>query len=77
MIPTPNLINGELYAILHKLAIPSEKRYSKDLYNRHFIIHVARTIQKKLPDHIINASENETDYILRIDLPIEKKGLIV
>ena len=67
MIPTQNLINGELYAILHKLVIPSEKRYSKDLYNRHFIIQVARTMQKKLPDHLINASETETEYILRID----------
>ena len=77
MKPTQNLINGELYAILHKLAFPLEKRYSKEFYNRHFIIHVARTIQKKLPDHVINASETTTDYILRIDLPIEKKGLIV
>lgn len=77
MKTTPKLINGELYAILHKLAIPSEKRFSKDLYNRHFIIQVARTIQKKLPDHVINASENESEYILRIDLPKEKKGLII
>ena len=77
MKPTQKLINGELYAILHKLAFPLEKRYSKDFYNRHFIIQVARTIQKKLPDHIINASENETEYILRIDLPTEKKGLII
>ena len=76
MKTTPKLINGELYAILHKLAIPSEKRYSKSFYNRHFIIQVARTIQKKLPDHVINASETTTDYILRIDLPTEKKGLI-
>ncbi|WP_026866613.1 hypothetical protein [Jeotgalicoccus marinus] len=76
MKTTQNLINGEIYAILHKLAIPSEKRYSKDLYNRHFIFQVARTIQKKLPDHLINASETETEYILRIDSPKEKKGLI-
>ena len=77
MKTTPKLINGELYAILHKLVIPSEKRYSKDLYNRRFIINVARTIQKKLPDHVINASETKDEYILRIDLPIEKKGLII
>ena len=76
MKPTQNLINGELYAILHKLAFPLEKRYSKEFYNRHFIIHVARTLQNELPDHVINASETTTDYILRIDLPIEKKGLI-
>ena len=76
MKPTQNLINGELYAILHKLAIPSEKRYSKEFYNRHFIIHVARTLQNELHDHVINASETTTDYILRIDLPTEKKGLI-
>ena len=77
MIPTPNLINGELYAILHKLAIPSEKRYSKDFYDRKFFIHVARTIQNRLPSHVITASETKDEYILRIDLPIEKKGLIV
>ena len=77
MIPTPNLINGELYAILHKLAIPSEKRYSKDFYDRKFFIHVARTIQNRLPSHVITASETKDEYILRIDLPIEKKGLII
>ena len=77
MKTTPKLINGELYAILHKLAIPSEKRYSKEFYNRHFIIHVARMLQNELPSHVITASETKDEYILRIDLPIEKKGLIV
>ena len=67
MNTTPNLINGELYAILHKLVIPSEKRYSKDLYNRHFIIQVARTLQNELPYHVITASETKDEYILRID----------
>ena len=67
MKPTQNLINGELYAILHKLAIPSEKRYSKDFYDRKFFINVARTLQNELPDHVINASENKSEYILRID----------
>ena len=76
MKTTPNLIRGELYNILHRLVIPAEKRYSKEFYNRHFIIHVARTLQNELPDHVINASETTTDYILRIDLPTEKKGLI-
>ena len=46
MKPTQNLINGELYAILHKLAFPS---------------------------HVITASETKDEYILRIDLPIERK----
>lgn len=76
MKTTPNLIRGELYTILHKLVIPSEKRYSKSFYNRHFIIQVARTLQNRLPEHLINASETETEYILRIDSPKEKKGLI-
>ena len=76
MKTTPNLIRGELYNILNKLLIPSEKRYSKDFYNRHFIIHVARTLQNELPDHVINASENKSEYILRIDSPKDKKGLI-
>ena len=73
MKPTQNLINGELYAILHKLSFPLEKRYSKDFYDRKFFIHVARTLQNELPDHVINASENKSEYILRIDLPIERK----
>ena len=73
MKTTPNLIRGELYNILHRLVFPAEKRYSKDFYNRHFIIHVARTLQNELPDHVINASENKSEYILRIDLPIERK----
>ena len=73
MKTTPKLINGELYAILHKLAIPSEKRYSKDFYDRKFFIHVARTLQNELPDHVINASENKSEYILRIDLPIRRR----
>ena len=60
MKTTPKLINGELYAILHKLAIPSEKRYSKDFYDRKFFIHVARTLQNELPNHVINASEHRS-----------------
>ena len=67
MKPTQNLINGELYDILHKLAFPLEKRYSKDFYDRKFFIHVGRTLQNELPDHVINASENKSEYILRID----------
>ena len=73
MKPTQNLINGELYAILHKLAFPLVKRYSKDFYDRKFFIHVARTLQNELPDHVINASENKLEYILRIDLPIRRR----
>ena len=73
MKPTQNLINGELYAILHKLAFPLEKRYSKDFYDRKFFIHVARTLQNELPDHVINASENKLECILRIDLPIRRR----
>ena len=76
MKPTQNLINGELYAILHKLAFPLEKRYSKDFHDRKFFIHVARTIQNRLPSHVITASETKDEYILRFDLPTEKKGLI-
>ena len=76
MKSTPELIKGELYHLMTHLVFPAEKRYSKEFYNRHFIIHVARTLQNELPDHVINASETTTDYILRIDLPTEKKGLI-
>ena len=70
---TPDLIKGELYHLMSHLVFPTEKRYSKEFYNRHFIIHVARTLQNELPDHVINASENKSEYILRIDLPIEKR----
>ena len=77
MKSTPDLIKGELYHLMIHLVFPTGKRYSKDFYDRKFFIHVARTLQNELPDHVINASETTTDYILRIDLPIEKKGLIV
>ena len=77
MKSTPELIKGELYHLMTHLVFPTEKRYSKDFYDRKFFIHVARTLQNELPDHVINASETTTDYILRIDLPTEKKGLIV
>ena len=76
MKSTPDLIKGELYHLMSHLVFPAEKRYSKDLYNRRFIINVARTLQNELPGHVINASENKSEYILRIDLPTEKKGLI-
>ena len=76
MKSTPGLIKGELYHLMTHLVLPTEKRYSKDFYDRKFFIHVARTMQNELPDHVINASENELEYILRIDLPKEKKGLI-
>ena len=76
MKSTPDLIKGELYHLMTHLVFPTEKRYSKDFYDRKFFIHVARTLQNELPDHVINASENELEYILRIDLPTEKKGLI-
>ena len=76
MKSTPELIKGELYHLMTHLVFPTEKRYSKDFYDRKFFIHVARTLQNELPDHVINASETTTDYILRIDLPTGKKGLI-
>ena len=77
MKSTPDLIKGELYHLMSHLVFPTEKRYIKDFYDRKFFINVARTLQNELPDHVINASENKSEYILRIDLPIEKKGLIV
>ena len=77
MKTTADLIKGEIYYVMNHLVIPAEKRYSKEFYDRKFFINVARTLQNELPDHVINASETTTDYILRIDLPIEKKGLIV
>ena len=67
MKTTPNLIEGEIYAILCRLVLPFEKRYNKGLYERKFFIHVARTIKQKLPYHTIGTSETATDYILRID----------
>ena len=73
---TPELTKGELYHLMTHLVFPTEKRYSKDFYDKKFFIHVARTLQNELPDHVINASENKSEYILRIDLPTEKKGLI-
>ena len=76
MKSTPELIKGELYHLMTHLVFPTEKRYSKDFYDRKFFIRVARMLQNELPDHVINASENKSEYILRIDLPIEKKGLI-
>ena len=77
MKSTQELIKGELYHLMTHLVFPTEKRYSKYFYDRKFFIHVARTLQNELPDHVINASENKSEYILRIDLPIENKGLIV
>ena len=76
MKSTPELIKGELYHLMSHLVFPAKKRYSKAFYDRKFFIHVARTLQNELPDHVINASETTTDYILRIDFPTEKKGLI-
>ena len=76
MKSTPDLIKGELYHLMSHLVFPAEKRYSKAFYDRKFFINVARTLRNELPDHVINASETTTDYILRIDLPTEKKGLI-
>ena len=73
MKSTPELIKGELYHLMTHLVFPTEKRYSKDFYDRKFFINVARTLQNELPDHVINASENKSEYILRIDLPIERK----
>ena len=73
---TPDLIKGELYHLMSHLVFPTEKRYSKDFYDRKFFIHVARMLQNELPSHVITASETKDEYILRIDLPIEKKGLI-
>ena len=67
MKSTPELITGELYHLMTHLVFPTENRYSKDFYDRKFFIHVARTLQNELPDHVINASENKSEYILRID----------
>ena len=73
MKSTPELIKGELYHLMTHLVFPTEKRYSKDFYDRKFFINVARALQNELPDHVINASENKLEYILRIDLPIRRR----
>ena len=67
MKTTADLIKGEFYYVMNHLVIPAEKRYSKDFYDRKFFINVARTLQNELPDYVINASENKSEYILRID----------
>ena len=37
MKSTPELIKGELYHLMTHLVFPTEKRYSKDFYDRKFL----------------------------------------
>ena len=61
MIPTPNLIRGELHAI-DKKRLPGSHRYSKQFYPPKFIRKLERHLKNKYPKLKIDVVEDETDY---------------
>ena len=61
MIPTTNLIKGELYA-LGKKRIPASHSYSKQFYPPKFIRILERHLIKRYPKLKIDVVEDETDY---------------
>ena len=63
MIPTPNLIQGELYA-LRKKHIPASHRYSKQFYTTKFIKKLERHLIKRYPKLKIDVVEDEQSYIM-------------
>ena len=61
MIPTPNLIQGELHA-LSKKRIPASHRYSKKFYKPKFIRNLERHLIKRYPKLKIDVVEDGMDY---------------
>ena len=61
MIPTSNLIQGELHAI-DKKRIPGSHRYSKQFYPPKFIKRFERHLKNKYPKLRIDVVEDGTDY---------------
>ena len=63
MIPTPNLIQGELYA-LGKKRIPASHSYSKKFYPPKFIKNLERHLIKRYPKLKIDVVEDEQSYVV-------------
>ena len=63
MIPTPNLIQGELHAI-DKKRLPGSHRYSKQFYPPKFIRNFERHLIKRYPKLKIDVVEDENDYLV-------------
>ena len=63
MIPTPNLIQGELHA-LSKKRIPASRSYSKAFYEPKFIKSLERHLINKYPKLKIDVVEDENSYLV-------------
>ena len=63
MIPTPNLIQGELHAI-DKKRLPGSHRYSKQFYPPKFIKKLERHLIKRYPKLKIEVVEDEQSYVV-------------
>ena len=63
MIPTPNLIQGELHAI-DKKRIPGSHRYSKQFYPPKFIKKLECHLIKRYPKLKIDVVEDEQSYVV-------------
>lgn len=63
MIPTPNLIQGEMH-VLSKKRIPASHRYSKQFYKPKFIKHLERHLKNKYPKLKIDVVEDEQSYLV-------------
>ena len=63
MIPTPNLIQGELHA-LDKKRIPGSHRYSKQFYPPKFIKSLERRLINKYPKLKIDVVEDDNSYLV-------------
>ena len=63
MIPTPNLIKGELHAI-DKKRIPGSHRYSKQSYEPKFIRKLESHLIKRYPKLKIDVVEDKQSYVV-------------
>jgi len=63
LIPTPNLIQGELHA-LSKKRIPASRSYSKAFYPQKFINKLERHLKNKYPKLKIDVVEDESSYLV-------------
>ena len=63
MIHTPNLIQGELYAI-DKKRLPGSHRYSKQFYPPKFIRKLERHLIKRYPKLKTDVVEDEDSYLV-------------
>lgn len=66
MKATSNDIQGECMALKKRYGWPIEKEYSKEFYNRKFVVGVGRQMENDCSDYTVKLAERKNDFVLRV-----------